>query len=72
MKKYFPAEKVFIYQLFLHSKLFFINIVLLGQAQYAHDFLKLSLILCLQNMLKFLPWDHSKSRSKHDEFRAYK
>ena len=27
MNKYFPAENVFVFQLFLHSKLFFINIV---------------------------------------------
>ena len=70
--KYFPAENVFNFQLFLHSKLFFYkHSVLLGQPQYAHDFPKLSLILCLQNMLKFSPWGYSKSTSKHDEFRAY-
>ena len=73
MKKYFSAENVFIFQLFLHSKLFFYkHSVLLGQPQYAHDFPKLSLILCLQNMLKFSPWGHSKSTPKHDEFWAYK
>ena len=71
MKKYFSAENVFIFQLFLHSKLFFYkHSVLLGQPQYAHDFPKLSLILCLQNMLKLSPWGHSKRPSKHDEFRA--
>ena len=62
MKKYFAAENVFIFQFFLHSKLFFYkHSVLLGQTQYAHDFSKLGLILCLQNMLKFSPWGHSKS-----------
>ena len=72
MKKYFFAENVFIFQFFLHSKLFFYkHSVLLGQPQYAHDFSRLSLILCLQNMLKFSPWGHSKSTSKYDEFRAY-
>ena len=35
--------------------------VLLGQPQYAHDFSRLSLMLCLQNMLTFSPWGHSKS-----------
>ena len=60
--KYFPAENVFNFQLFLHSKLFFYkHSVLLGQPQYAHDFSRLSLMLCLQNMLKFSPWGHSKS-----------
>ena len=60
--KYFPAENVFNFQLFLHSKLFFYkHSVLLGQPQYAHDFSRLSLMLCLQNMLKFSPWSHSKS-----------
>ena len=62
MKKYFAAENVFIFQFFLHSKLFFYkHSVLLGQTQYAHDFSKLGLILCLQNMLKFSRWGHSKS-----------
>ena len=60
--KYFPAENVFNFQLFLHSQLFFYkHSVLLGQPQYAHDFSKLSIMLCLQNMLKFSPWGHSKS-----------
>ena len=60
--KYFPAENVFNFQLFLHSKLFFYKYsALLGQPQYAHDFSRLSLILCLQNMLKLSPWGHSKS-----------
>ena len=58
MKKYFSAENVF-------SKFFFTLLSLyknsggflgffLGQTQYAYDFPKLSLILCLENMLKFL------------------
>ena len=34
--------------------------ILLGRPQYAYDFSKLSLILCLENMLKFSPWGHSK------------
>ena len=62
MKKYFPAENVFLFQLFLQIKLFFYKrSVLMGQPEYAHDFSKLSLILCSQNMLKFFPWGHSKS-----------
>ena len=45
MKKYFPAENVFLFQLSLHSKLFFYkHSVLLGQTQYANDFSKLDLI----------------------------
>ena len=58
MKKYFSAENVF-------SKFFFMLLslyknsggflgVFLGQTQYAYDFPKLSLILCLENMLKLL------------------
>ena len=48
MKKYFPAENVFIFKLFLHSKLFFYkHSVLLGQSQYAYDFSKLTFTLCL-------------------------
>ena len=60
--KYFSAENVFNFQLFLHSKLFFDkHSVLLDQPQYGHDFSRLSLMLCLQNMLKFSPWGLSKS-----------
>ena len=48
MKKYFSAENVFIFQLFPHITLFFISSVfVLGQTQYAYDFRKLSLVLCL-------------------------
>ena len=57
-----------IFQLFLHIKLFFYkHSVLLGQPQYGYDFSKLSLILCLQNMLKFSPWGHSKSTYAPEE-----
>ena len=53
MKKYFSAENVFIFQIFLHVTLFFIRIegfwgFFLGQT------VELSFILCLENMLKFL------------------
>ena len=54
MKKYFSAENVFIFQIFLCVTLFFISIVFFFLTQYAYDFPKLNLILCLENMLKFL------------------
>ena len=54
MKKYFSAENVFIFQLFLRITLFFIIFVTSvfflggrGQTQHAYDFPKLSLILYL-------------------------
>ena len=58
MKKYFSAENVFskfFFTLlsFYKNSGFFLGFFL-GQTQYAHDFPKLSLILCLENMLKFL------------------
>ena len=54
MKKYFSAENVFIFQIFLCVTLFFISIVFFFLTQYPYDFPKLDLILCFENMLKFL------------------
>ena len=46
MKKYLPAEYVFIFQLFPHITFFSDeHSVFLGQLQFAYDFSKLSLIL---------------------------
>ena len=54
MKKYFSAENVFIFQIFLCVTHFFISIVFSFLTQYAYDFPKLNFILCLENKLKFL------------------
>ena len=58
MKKYFSAENVFIFRIFLHVTVFIRIVVFfvfcLGQNQYAYDFPKFSLIIMLRKYAQIL------------------